>query len=92
MSHDPSEIILTCWFWWSGNFIIIIIIIIIIINVKTFALLSFMKTHFLWIGGKKLQHLFKKVIFCNIKKVFTITFDQFNVSLLNKIFIYLKNM
>ncbi len=31
----------------------------------------------------KKQHLFKTEIFCNIKNVFTVTFDQFNASLLN---------
>ncbi len=30
------------------------------------------------------QHLFEIEIFCSIIKVFTVAFDQFNVSLLNK--------
>jgi len=32
--------------------------------------------------AKKEQHLFETDIFCNIINVFTITFDQFNESLL----------
>jgi len=35
-----------------------------------------------WI--KKQQHLFKTEIFCNIINVFSVTFKQFNASLLNK--------
>ncbi len=34
VSHDPSEIIIICWFGAQETFIIIIIIIIIIINVE----------------------------------------------------------
>jgi len=30
------------------------------------------------------QHLFEIEVFCNIKHVFTVTFDQFNASLLNE--------
>ncbi len=30
------------------------------------------------------KHLFKIEIFCNIRNVFTVTFDQFNTSLLSK--------
>ncbi len=30
------------------------------------------------------QHLFEIEIFCNIINVFTVTFDQFNASLMNK--------
>ncbi len=34
--------------------------------------------------NRKEQHLFEIEDFCTIINVFTITFDQFNVSLLNK--------
>ncbi len=37
-----------------------------------------------WIESSKEQHLFEIEIFCNIISVFTVTFDQFNASLLNK--------
>ncbi len=40
----------------------------------------FFKT--LWIESSKDQHLFEIEIFCNIIKVFTVTFDQWIVSLL----------
>ncbi len=33
-----------------------------------------------WIESSKEQHLFETEIFCNIINVFTVTFDQFNVS------------
>ncbi len=35
-------------------------------------------------NSSKEQHLFELKIFCNIINVFTITFDQFNASLLNQ--------
>jgi len=39
------------------------------------------------------QHLFEIKILCNIIRVFTVTFNQLNASLLNHffIFIFLKN-
>ncbi len=37
-----------------------------------------------WIESSKEQHLFEIEIFCNIINVFTVTFDQFNASLINK--------
>ncbi len=37
-----------------------------------------------WIESSKEQHLFEIEIFCNIINIFTITFDQFNMSLMNK--------
>ncbi len=41
----------------------------------------------LWLReGLKEQHLLELEIFCNNAKVFTVTFDQFNPSLLNKTF------
>ncbi len=36
---------------------------------------------------QKGQHLFDIEIFCNIINVLTVTFDQFNASLLNKVLI-----
>ncbi len=38
----------------------------------------------------KEQHLFEMEIFCNNLKVFTVTSDQFNVSLLNKVIHFFK--
>ncbi len=37
-----------------------------------------------WIESSKEQHLFKIEIFCNTMNVITVTFDQLNVTLLNK--------
>ncbi len=37
-----------------------------------------------WIESSKEQHFFKIEIFCYIINVFTVTFDQFNASLINK--------
>ncbi len=37
-----------------------------------------------WTESSKEQHLFEVEIFCNIIHVFTVTFDQFNASLLNR--------
>ncbi len=34
--------------------------------------------------SSKEEHLFKIEIFCNIMNVFTVAFDKFNASLLNK--------
>ncbi len=39
---------------------------------------------FLIFFHSKEQHLFEIEIFCNIINAFTVTFDQFNVSLMNK--------
>ncbi len=38
----------------------------------------------LCIESSKEQHLFETEIFCNIIIVFTVTFDKFNIFLLNK--------
>ncbi len=38
-----------------------------------------------WIESSKEQRLLEIGIFCNIIKVFNVTFDQFNASLMNKI-------
>ncbi len=39
-------------------------------------------------NSSKEQHLFEIEIFCNIINVFTVTFNQFNVSLLNTSIIF----
>ncbi len=43
-----------------------------------------------WEEISKEQHLFEIEILCNILNVFTVTFDQFNTSLLNKTIHFLK--
>ncbi len=43
-----------------------------------------------WIESSKEQHLFEIETFWNIINVFTVTFDQFNVSLMNKSISFLK--
>ncbi len=37
-----------------------------------------------WIESSNEQHLFEREIICNMINVFTVTFEQFNASLLNK--------
>ncbi len=74
VSHDPSEIILIYWFGPQETFLIII-------NAENclYCLI------FLWKQTESpKQHLFTIEIFCNLINVFTVTFDQFNASLLNK--------
>ncbi len=44
-----------------------------------------------WTERSKEQHLFEIKILCNIINVFTVTFDQFNESLLNKMKNLYKN-
>ncbi len=86
-----SEIILIYWFAAQETFLIII-------NVENscgncdafyFSLMFFLLFVFFylihrWIESSKEQHLFEVEIFCNIIHVFTVTFDQFNASLLNR--------
>ncbi len=43
-----------------------------------------------WIESSKEQHLFEIEIFCNIINVITVTFDQFNASLMDKSINFLK--
>ncbi len=43
-----------------------------------------------WIESSKEQHLFETEIFCNIINVFTVTFDQFHVFLVNKYINFFK--
>ncbi len=52
VSHDPSEIIIICWFAAQETFLIIIIVIFIIINIKNFLI--------------KRKNLFEIKSFCNI--------------------------
>ncbi len=76
---------------WSSE----IIIILIIINVENLLCYQiFLRKQYnilffrilWWIESSKEQHLFEKEIFCNIIiNGFTVTFDQFNASLLNKL-------
>ncbi len=93
MSHDPSEIILICWFGAQDTFLIIMLLqhlkclIIMLLqcliamfkpvvrlNIFVDSVMNrkFKRTAFIWI------------IFCNNIKVFTVTFEYFNASLLSK--------
>ncbi len=58
VSHDPSEIILICWFAAQETFLIIINVVVVLITIF--------------------------VEICKIINIFTVTFDQFNASLLHK--------
>ncbi len=70
MSHDPSEIILECWFDAQETFIII--------NVENIcAALYFCGNHDCFIFG-------------NIINSFIANFEQFNVFLLKKVWIFQK--
>ncbi len=44
----------------------------------------FVETMIWWIESSKEKHLFEVEIFCYIINAFTVTFDQFNLSSLNK--------
>jgi len=85
VSHDPSEIILLMLICCSGNFLLLLML-------NTVVLLNvFVETnHFpprilWWIESSEEPHLFEiRIFFCKIRNVFTLTFDQFNASLLNK--------
>ncbi len=80
VSHDPSEIILICWFAAQETFLII--------NVENSCAASYFSQWKLWnilifkipwlIESLKEQHLFETEIFCNIINVFTVTFNQIN--------------
>ncbi len=73
-----SEIILICWFAAQETFLIII-------NVEN----SCAASYFCGIGDTSFseQHLFQIEIFC---KIINVIFDQFNVSLMNKILLTSK--
>ncbi len=81
MSHDPLEIILIWWF-------------LIIINVENCFHFYGNLMHFLrFIENSKGQHLCEILIFfkmMNFFKIFTLTVDMYNVSLLNTILTYPK--
>ncbi len=64
VSHDPSEIILICWFTAQETFQIII-------NVEN----SCAASYFLFQFQKNSIYLKS---FCNIINVFTVSFEQFN--------------
>ncbi len=78
MSHDHSEIILICQFGAQE----IGFIIIIIEHKCCLFIYLFIEFFDMILSGE--QYLFEIKIFCSIIKVFTVTFDQFNASLLNK--------
>ncbi len=84
VSHDSSEIILICWFAAPETFLIII-------SVENSCAAEYVSwcIFFKILESSEEQHLYEIEIFCNIiftvtLFVFTVTFDQFNASLLNK--------
>ncbi len=94
VSHDPSEIILICWFAAQETFLIIII------NVENSCAaqcfcrnwcILFFRIH-RWVESSKDQHLFEIEIFCIIINVFTVTFDQSNAFFFNESINFLKNI
>ncbi len=77
VSHDPSEIILICWF-------IISVETVVLLNIYLEPVILFSLVIW-WINNLKGQHLFKYkyfIIYNNIR--FYYNFDPFNTSLLNK--------
>ncbi len=50
------------------------------------------KIRILWLESSKEHNLFEIEIFCYIINVFTVTFHQFNASLLNKVLLLLLNI
>ncbi len=93
VSHDPSEIILKCWFTAQETFIITNVE-----NIKQLCCLMFLFKlwyififRILWrIESSKEQHLVKTEIMCKIMNVFPVTFDQFKAFLLNTSITFLK--
>ncbi len=84
--NDPSEIILK-----YGHFLLKKHFLLLSMFIKRLYLLENCDTFFSgFFRGQKVQYFFS-VKFCNIIYVFTITFNQFNVSLLKKVLISLKN-
>ncbi len=79
MSHDPSEITLI---WWFAQETCIIIISAEISSTASY----FHGNHYTWNWNIKIRNIY----FTNMK-AFTVTFDQLNASLLNKIIYLLKN-
>ncbi len=79
MSHDPSEIIIIYWFGAQETFQI---------NINAENSCAFCGYIFFrllwWIQSSKEQHLFEIEMFCNIIKIFTVTIDHFNATLLNR--------
>ncbi len=73
VSHDPSEIILICWFAAQETFLIIN-------NAENSCAASYS------CGNRDTIYFskFKRTAFCNIINDFTVTYDQFNASLINK--------
>ncbi len=78
MSRDPSEIILICWFAAQETFLIIIML-------KTVDIFVAYILFFKILSRIKKQRLFELETFCNIINVFTVTFNQYNVSLCHNV-------
>ncbi len=75
-----SEIIIICWFAAQETFLMII-------NVKNINIFVETVTHFIF-QDSQMNRKFKRTafiwIFCIIINIVTVTFDQFNASLMNK--------
>ncbi len=72
MSHDPSEIILICWFGAQETFLIIINVDKFFVDLWHIFQVSLMNRKL------KKQHLFEIWIFCNIINIFNVTLDHLN--------------
>ncbi len=75
MSHDPSEIILKCRLSAQETFHIIINVENIFFSPKDFFIIIFFMLNI----NFETQHLFK--LFCNIIKLFHVSFDQLNIDI-----------
>ncbi len=101
MSHDPSEIILICWFGAQDTFLIIMLLqrlkcLIIMLLQCLIAMFKPVVRLNIFVDSV-MNRKFKRtafiwIIFCNNIKGFTVTFEYFNASLLSKSIHLLKNI
>ncbi len=84
VSHDLSEIILICWLLLKKHFLLSMLKIVVLLDIFVETLIKKIKILW-WIESSKGQYLFEIEIFCYINTcIFTVTFDRFHMSLLNK--------
>ncbi len=78
VSHDPSEIIIICWFAAQEIFLIILMLKTVVLHNILWKLwcILFFRIHRL-IESSKEQHLCEIDIFCNVINVFTVTLPLF---------------
>ncbi len=86
VSHDLSEIFYICWFAAQETFLLLMLETVVLLNILWKLWSIFFGNYLL---NKKLEHVFEICFLYNLT-VFTVTFDPFNASLLNKNINFLK--